>query len=174
MKLRLSIIALALSAAACSHTAPEGATAEKTAATTPCSISITPRELEANPLLLGAHMDDVEGIRCLLQHGANPNAADDTFGNTLLMVAAGADKTGAVTRLFLENTATNANIVNNSGNTALMYAARFGRTDAVRQLLARGVDLDTVNNEGQTALSLAMKNGHTDIVQMLKTAGAKQ
>jgi ankyrin repeat protein len=43
----------------------------------------------------------------------------------------------------------------------------------VKELLAKGADMNLQTKEGSTTLSIASKKGHTDVVKLLKKAGAK-
>ena len=51
-------------------------------------------------------------------------------------------------------------------------AVTRGDSDAVRDLLRRGVDVDTRDRHGQTALMLAAHAGHRDVVAVLVEHGA--
>jgi ankyrin repeat protein len=54
----------------------------------------------------------------------------------------------------------------------LGVAAIYGHTDTVRDLLARGADLEARNGSWQTPLYMAASRGHTDTMQVLLDAGA--
>src|SRR5712692_6331646 len=54
---------------------------------------------------------------------------------------------------------------NSDGITLLMNAAIEGRTEVVRDLLARGADVNIKDNQGRTALIDAAANGRTEIVR---------
>ena len=58
------------------------------------------------------------------------------------------------------------------GNTALMWAASKGHPELVKQLLAKGANVDLQNDRLKTALMLAADKGRMDIVTMLVDAGA--
>ena len=56
--------------------------------------------------------------------------------------------------------------------TALHYATYHGRTDCVRELIARGADVNAATNFGETPLMRASINGDVDTVRLLLAAGA--
>ena len=61
------------------------------------------------------------------------------------------------------------NIRNSLGETALMLAALNGRAPVVKQLLARGAQ---VNHEGWTPLMYAATGGHAEVSRLLIVGGA--
>jgi hypothetical protein len=58
------------------------------------------------------------------------------------------------------------------GHTLLARAAAAGQTEAVRQLIARGADLDRRAPDGLSPVQLAVAGGHADVVRALLKAGA--
>lgn len=89
----------------------------------------------------------------LLRAGADPNDKD-TWGQTPLMYAAGADN--YETTLFLLDAGADVNATSLAGWTALMYAARgAAAADTVELLLRRGADVHIQNEGGLTAADLA-------------------
>jgi ankyrin len=117
------------------------------------------------PFLRAALSGDVEGMRLLLEHGADPNMP--TFaGTTPLMAAAGvnwvvaqtytvspADELAAV-RLCLE-LGNDINASNSMGLTALLGAVNRGANDIVGFLAQAGADLTVVDVEGRDAMRWA-------------------
>lgn len=61
---------------------------------------------------------------------------------------------------------------NKNGNTELMIAATQGNEEGVRNLVGRGVMVNTKNNFGSTALMGAAAGGHEKIVKMLLAKNA--
>ena len=57
-------------------------------------------------------------------------------------------------------------------HTDLMRAALDGETEKVRDLLARGVDVNEADNEGRTALMFAVINMHNEAARELLRHGA--
>jgi ankyrin repeat protein len=106
--------------------------------------------LGATPFLLAAKGVDVELMRLLLAHGADPFLPTAT-NNTPLLVAAGV-------ALSAQGTDTGTN------EDAL---------DAVRFLLGLGADLQAGNDRGETALHGAAHRGANALVQYLVDAGAR-
>ena len=61
---------------------------------------------------------------------------------------------------------------NINGSTALHYASSHGRTDYVRELIARGADVNAATNNGITPLMAASWFNRIDTVRLLLIAGA--
>jgi hypothetical protein len=62
--------------------------------------------------------------------------------------------------------------VQNGSATALHNASREGHMDCVRELIARGADVNVATSYSYTSLVFACNNGHIDIVRLLLAAGA--
>jgi uncharacterized protein len=119
----------------------------------------------ATPLLMAAKGVDVELLRLLLAHGADP-LAPNAAGTTPLMAAAGVDMAYqgedsgtnedalASVKLLLEAGA-DLTAVNKNGETALHGAARRGANAVVQLLVDQGARLDIVSKRGLTPLNFA-------------------
>jgi ankyrin repeat protein len=117
------------------------------------------------PFLTAALAGDLDVMRLLLAHGADPHIP--TFaGTTALMAAAGVnwvfDQTydegpealiGAVTLCY--ELGLDVNAVNTMGLTALHGAANRGSDDIIRFLVEKGAKLDVKDREGRTPLTWA-------------------
>jgi len=118
----------------------------------------------ATPFLLAAMAADVDVMRVLAEHGADPRlAAND--GTTALMVAAGLGRYLAESRVT-ETRALAAvklaldlggeiNAVNESGNAALHGAAQTKDNTIIKVLAEKGADLNLRNKRGQTPVMIA-------------------
>lgn len=117
------------------------------------------------PFLRAALSGDIQVMRLLLEHGADPHLP--TYeGTTPLMAAAGVNWTVAQTytesdassleaaRLLLELGA-DVNATNSMGLTALLGASNRGFNDMIRLLAANGARLDVEDAVGRTALRWA-------------------
>ncbi len=119
----------------------------------------------ATALMLAAKAADVEVMRLLLEHGADPtiNTVDNT---TTLMAAAGiswasnqdraseAQVLEAV-RLLVEEHGAEVNFVSDVGETAMHAAAYRGANTVVQYLFDQGARLDVVAKDGRTPLRVA-------------------
>ena len=60
----------------------------------------------------------------------------------------------------------------NSGATSLIIASQNGSFAVVRELLARGANVNAATNDGSTPLIRASSHGHVEVVRALLAAGA--
>lgn len=118
----------------------------------------------ATPLWRAAKSSDVEGVRLLLEAGADPSIA--VQGITPFMVAAGQewkvdwsrgteDESIETLKLLLA-TGVDINARNNRGETALHGAADRGADKVVKFLADNGIDLGAKDKSNRTALDIAM------------------
>jgi uncharacterized protein len=117
------------------------------------------------PFVAAALVADLDVMRLLLKHGADPNLP--TFGGTTaLMAAAGVnwvfDQTadhGPAARLdavkLCHELGMDVNAINSMGLTALHGAANRGSDDIIRFLVEKGARLDVKDKEGRTPLTWA-------------------
>jgi len=110
-------------------------------------------ETGATPFIRAAQSGDVELMKLLLAHGADPKAATD-YGDTALTAAAGIGWVEGVTYehspkanlhaiAMLLDLGLDPNWANKDGRTPLMGAALKGRNEVVQLLVDRGAKLET-------------------------------
>lgn len=124
------------------------------------------------PLAVAADFGDVEILRALLEHGADPNGIR-TNSLTPLYKAASGNKTEAV-RVLLEHNA-DVHKANSAGQTPLYTAATqcdVKHTDTLRLLLEAKALPDAPTGNGKTALLHAASAGSTNVVRVLLEHGA--
>ena len=122
----------------------------------------------ATPLLRAAKAGDVEAVRLLLAHGANPNLPN-IQGVTPVMAAAGLGSNEIDTRGrfktepelvacvdLLVKAGADVNAHDHNGSTALHGAALFGYDDVVKDLVAHNADINAKDKKGMTPLDSAM------------------
>jgi len=122
------------------------------------------------PLLRAAKAGDIEAMRLLLAHGANPNLPT-AAGITPLMAAAGNGSSGLDTRGRYKTQAqataaagillaagVDINQRDKNGQTALFGAAMWGWDDLVKTLAAHNANLMVKDARGRTAADVAMGN----------------
>lgn len=146
----------------------------------------------ATPFLLAARLGEVEMMRVLASHGADPRLGT-ADGTTPLMQAAGLRvdvgglrpqlaggppaepgeaQAGEMVKLVGE-LGVDVNGVNDAGDTALHGAAAKGYTSVVRLLVGLGARVDVTNKRGQTPLSVApSRRGGDSTAGTLRQLGA--
>jgi serine/threonine-protein kinase len=107
---------------------------------------------------------------CLVLGLMNQNGEAYAITGTLLAVAGGVLALGAAVRWWRQLGLTSKN---RAGETWLMAAAKRGQIGLVKDLLARGAEVDEKDREGQTALMKAAAKGHAAVVRLLLAAGAE-
>ena len=120
-------------------------------------------------LLEAADEGDIDGMRELLNAGANVNARVSGDG-TALLVAAREGRMAAVQLLLARGADVNLG-VEGDGNPLIM-AAREGHFEIVRLLLDKGANVDQVVDGDENALIQASGAGHLDVVRLLVDRGA--
>jgi ankyrin repeat protein len=129
-------------------------------------------ESGATPFVRAAQSSDIELLKVLLQHGADPLLKTD-FGDTALTAAAGIGWVEGVTyehsqqanvetvKLLLE-LGLDANAANQDGRTPLMGAAMKGRNAVVEMLVDHGARLDQRDKGSRdTDTVVSVNAGHT-------------
>ncbi|MEX2303583.1 MAG: ankyrin repeat domain-containing protein [Bryobacterales bacterium] len=123
------------------------------------------RLVGATAFLFAAKSADVEVMRLLLEHGADPTISTG-LNITPLMAAAGiawasnqdraseAEVLDAV-KLLVEEVGADVNAVNDVGETAMHAAAYRGANSVVQYLYDKGAKLDMVALDGRTPLIIA-------------------
>ncbi|HZN58409.1 MAG TPA: ankyrin repeat domain-containing protein, partial [Planctomycetota bacterium] len=120
------------------------------------------------PLLLAARYRNAECVKLLLDHGADPNAANEEGATALHWGSGSLD----VVRLLLEKWA-DPRARTKLGNTPLICAAAYpGSSQVVKLLLEKGADPHAWNGEGDTALTQAVMARDLECVKLLAERGA--
>jgi len=133
-------------------------------------------------LMHAADRGEVEVVQALLQAGADASMRD-AAGATALMRALSDEDTERTAepeklmkrrleaaRLLSRAKLGNINAQNKNGETLLMRAANFGETEIVKNLIARGADVNRTDVFGNTAAVFAYENDHPAIQELLKNA----
>lgn len=120
------------------------------------------------PLLQAALYLDATLLELLLKNGADPNATNNA-GATALMKATG---DWEKVRVLLDHGA-KINPQSGAGNSALIIACRqHGAIKVVKELLARGADVNAATPAGLNALLAAAETGDEEMVAALLARGA--
>jgi uncharacterized protein len=145
----------------------------------------------ATAFLLAAKSADVEVMRVLLAHGADPRIGTEE-NITPLMAAAGIawasnqDRASEsqvleAVKLLVEELGADVNVVSDLGETAMHAAAYRGANSVVQYLFDKGAKLDVVAKDGRTPLIVAdgVEYGNSFAAQpqtavLLRKLGAKE
>ena len=149
------------------------------------------RLVGATAFLFAAKAADVEVMRLLLEHGADPKINTD-LNITPLMAAAGIswasnqDKASEeqvleAVKLLVEEHGADVNFVADTGETAMHAAAYRGANSVVQYLFDKGAKLDVADKVGRTPLVIAegVEYGNSFAAQahtaeLLRKLGAKE
>lgn len=123
-------------------------------------------ELGWPPLAWAAHRSDASMVQILLDGGANPRGISDSFGMTILHVAAGYGQLDVVRVLVTAGAPVDA--PSEDGTTPLMEAASLGRSQVFRALLEWGADRSKTNKRGNTALDYAIGSKDAKTIEALE------
>jgi uncharacterized protein len=119
------------------------------------------------PLMDAAFAGDVERLRELLVHGADPDSRD-AHGWTPLMFAVVGRHSTAIEALLLSGA--DPNLRASDGGTALMKASLWNDDTGVSLLLSYGADVAAIDAEGWSAGRIATEKGHHEIARLLDNA----
>lgn len=108
----------------------------------------------------------VECVRFLLEHGADPEA-ESCPGFTPLYIAA--SRSPECLNLILSHKV-RINTQGDDGVTPLMRCAKYGTPACAEILLSHGADPNLRDSEGRTALDIARDCGNSGIADLLETA----
>ncbi|RZC71965.1 hypothetical protein C5167_035128 [Papaver somniferum] len=115
------------------------------------------------PLYYAAVFDQLDSVKLLLDHHADPNVV--VLGLVTPLIASILNDSPQITDLLLQAGADpNAE---SSGIAPLQYAVDYGLTQFIVPLLEPGADPNAMDNEGMTAVEIAAKRGKSNIVEIL-------
>jgi len=121
------------------------------------------------PLVDAARTGDKDGLRTLIQKGANVNAADGD-GTTALHWASYRDDLEGANLLLRAGAKVNA--ANDLGATPLWAASQNGSEAMVRRLLESGANPNLALLAGETPVMVASRSGFPIVVELLIAKGA--
>jgi uncharacterized protein len=149
------------------------------------------RQVGLTPFLAAARQADIEVMRLLVEHGADPKM-NTPLNITPLMLAAGIawasnqdraseEQVLDAVKMLVEELGADVNVVADTGETAMHAASYRGANSVVQYLFDKGAKLDVQDKSGRTPLQVAdgveygnsfAANPHTAV--LLRKLGAKE
>jgi hypothetical protein len=115
---------------------------------------------------------NIETVKLLLEHGANPNLKDIDRWTALMMASrhSNNDSNIETVKLLLEH-GLNPNLKDNDGWTALIYASKYSNNgsniETVKLLLEHGANPNLKGNYGWTALMYALLQLNDNVIDAM-------
>lgn len=133
------------------------------------------------PLHQAVYRQRVDLVSLLLNHGADPDARDNSHYTALQGACSEAHHPGKAYKLakaLISHGSCDLNVLDAAGQTPLIWESAKGRTNMVELLVGTGtatgtVDLDAVDEIGSCALYYACKSNNIQVVKLLLEANAK-
>ena len=117
-----------------------------------------------------ANSGDFDGVKELVEAGANPSATIDGDGSPL--IGAARSRRADIARFLLEQGADPNGIVEGDGSP-LIAAAQSGALEIAQALIGRGADVNLAVVGDENPLMNAAEGGHLGLVQLLVARGAE-
>lgn len=114
-------------------------------------------------------LGDIQGVRDLIENGANPNSKDAKDLTPLLKALK--MKRYDIAQLLIEKGA-NVDAKNLIGETPIFEATLWGDIEAVKFLVRNGANVNAKDAYEVRALQIAARDGHKEIAQLLLDNGA--
>ncbi|ORX78967.1 ankyrin, partial [Anaeromyces robustus] len=122
-----------------------------------------PNSIGIYPIALACESGNIEQVRLLLNHGANPNVQSD--GSTPLIQSC-INNNSEVVKLLIEHGA-DVNFVNSEGLHPLLFLVNESEKNVTKLFLSYGANPNIQDTEGNSALSMACARGNRRIVELL-------
>lgn len=126
---------------------------------------------DAGPLYAAISADNVEAVRLVLKHGADPSAVRSGYDAPLLTALRACVNSGAIVHSLLEAGA-DMHCRDVQGETAFTYKYDRQGLEALQAMVAFGADVNTRNVLGETTMMRAAAGGQVFVVQYLLEQGA--
>lgn len=120
-------------------------------------------------LLMYASQEGIfEGVKNLLELGADPNLFEND-GNTALLLVAGKKDEKNISSIIriLKKAGANIDAQNADGTSAIMLLARYGYLQSAADLIELGADIKLRDKAGNSAITCAAHSGRIDLADLL-------
>lgn len=120
---------------------------------------------ENTPLIRVIYANFLEGVKCLLDHGADANCSCED--GTLPLFWAIQTNNIEIVKLLLDVTTKIDNVTKKESLTALYEAARLGNIEFVKLLLEKGANANISSSKKVSPLGIAVDKQHFEVVKLL-------
>jgi len=117
----------------------------------------------STPLMVAASNDNLQAVKCLLEHGADPSLQDNDGWNVLHFASRGGPE---IIELILSHVPT-IDSITKKGSTPLMLAVSNDKLQAFKCLWEHGADLSLQDNDGWNVLHFASRGGNPKIIELI-------
>jgi len=126
------------------------------------------------PLHLASFFGHAEGVRLLLERGADPNAFSINGMRNTPLHAGLAGPLGVDGARLLLQAGADVRARQHGGYVPMHSAANRGEVELVELLLDRGADPDAAADDGRRPIDFARERGHAHVVAYLVARGAAE
>lgn len=117
------------------------------------------------PLYIATFVGSTDCARILLEHGADPEIADN-MGWTPFLTSLRHENIG-IAHMLVEGHKVDPKHVSAQGDTGMHVLAFCGRAEHIHTLISWGIDPSSQNKFGQTALHWAVRSSHVNFVRAI-------